>query len=189
MRGTSAHNHLLITLSFRAHLLSSASTFQLLAHRTSAMPSSDNDAATASAAPPSQPYTQSIAQGSSPTRAFGILLDQECLLRLGEAISERMCPGELSNMSPEEKRKTLLCARIATLSEIAYMVYEAFPNIPRLRRNTILMSDAAGTWLLVFKDNSSHACLHAPLDPEDVKGAKKLLGLQRQAAKWYHVFL
>ena len=130
-----------------------------------------------------------VAQGSSPTRAYGVLLDEECLLRWGKVIHEQMYGTPLSNLSPEEERRTLLCARIATLSEIAYMVYEAFPNIPPLRRNTILMNDAAGTWLLVFKDNSSHACLHAPLDPEDVKGAKKLLGLQRQAAKWYHVFL
>ena len=154
------------------------------------MPSTVHNTATVPAHLPSQyPPPRKISQGSYPTRALGILLDEDCLIRWGTRFYEQVYPGELSTMSAEKAREAVLAIRSATLSEIPQVVYDAFPNIPRLRRNTILMNDAAGTWLLVFKDNSSHACLHAPLDPEDVKGAKKLLGLQRQAAKWYHVFL
>ena len=154
------------------------------------MPSTVHNTATVPAPLPSEyPPPRKISQGSYPTRALGILLDEDCLIRWGTIFYEQVYPGELSTMSAERAREAVLAIRSATLSEIPQVVYDAFPNMPRLRRNTILMDDVAGTWLLVFKDNSSHACLHAYLDPEDVKGAKKLLGLERRGTKWYDVFL
>ncbi len=148
-----------------------------------------SDAASSSASPPSPPSQQVLVpeQGKHPTHAYGVLLDAECIHHWGTQLYNKVRPGRLSNMSPEEARKTVFGIRGAALAEFSRLVYDAFPNVPRLRRNLILMDAAEGTWLLVLKDNSTHSCRHAYLDPEDVIGIKKLLGLQRQAAKWYRV--
>lgn len=148
---------------------------------------SRTNASSSSASPPLQHDAQPPSQGRYPTRAYGILLDGECIHRFGVQLYERVRPGQLAEMSPEEARKKVLNIRGATLSSIAHMVYNAFPNIPELRHNLILMNDVAGIWLLVLKDISSHSCANAYLDPEDVKGAKRMLGLQSQVARWHHV--
>ena len=50
------------------------------------------------------------------------------------------------------------------------------------------MDDVAGTWLLVFKDNSSHAALHAPVSLEDIERAKEMLGVdESEPVRWYRV--
>ena len=140
---------------------------------------------------PSEPVQtpQIISQGRHPTRAYGILIDDACLKRWGTKIYNELFDNKLLKMSPEEAHATLVVIRPATLSYLTRMVYGAFPNLPRLRRSTILMNDVAGTWLFVFKDNSSYACGHLSLNPEDVRGAKKLLGLQRQSAQWHNVLV
>ena len=88
------------------------------------------------------------------------------------------------------KTQKLFCARAwPRYLRLPTWFTRRFPAYRRCDAIPILMNDAAGTWLLVFKDNSSHACLHAPVDPEDVKGAKTLFDLQRQSAQWYHVLV
>ncbi|TFK92666.1 hypothetical protein K466DRAFT_659114 [Polyporus arcularius HHB13444] len=147
---------------------------------------SHSDAACPSVSPPSQQVLVPN-QGKHPTRAYGVLLDAERIHYWGTQLYNKVFPGELERMSPEKAREAVFDIRGATVAEFPRLVYDAFPNIPRLRRNLILMDDLEYMWLLVLKDNSTYSCRHAYLDPEDVIGIKKLLGLRRQAAKWHHV--
>lgn len=128
-----------------------------------------------------------VSQGRYPTRAYGVLLDRECMYRLGTQLYEEAYPGKLSKMSPKEARKAVFVIRSATLAEIPDMVYDAFPNLPQLPHSLVLLSDVNDRWLFIFKDNSSRSCSHAYVDPEDVKGAKKLLGVPGQVAQWHRV--
>ena len=84
----------------------------------------------------------------------------------------------------QKTRDTLKCMRVAILPELALLVYDAFPNMRRLRRNIVAHY---GEWLLVFKDNSSREVLDAPIEMEDVRGVKEYLGVKPQRTKWYDV--
>ncbi|RPD57270.1 hypothetical protein L226DRAFT_536574 [Lentinus tigrinus ALCF2SS1-7] len=124
-----------------------------------------------------------VPQGPRPTRAYGIIIDQECIRRRAMILlkEEGQDPAQ---MDPKELRKTMMDFTVTTISDDVY--YEV-PGLPRFRRNLILMDGSKGTYLLVFKDDSSYVAMKSHLDPEDVKKAKKFLGLHRQAAKWHNV--
>ncbi|RPD57262.1 hypothetical protein L226DRAFT_614340 [Lentinus tigrinus ALCF2SS1-7] len=127
-----------------------------------------------------------VPQGPRPTRAYGIIIDQACIRRRAKILlkEEGQDPAQ---MEPKELRKTIHDMMAFTLTTIPDDVYYEVPGLPRFRRNLILMNDSKGTYLLVFKDDSSYYAMQSHLDPEDVKKAKKFLGLQRQAAKWHNV--
>ncbi len=128
-----------------------------------------------------------IPQGPSPTLAYGIVIDEDCIYRRSMVVYKQRKGVDPSEMSPEDARKALRSIRGLTIVTIPDDIYFEFPNLPRLKRNLLIRSDLDGTWLFVFKDNSTHAASHVFLDPEDVKGVKKMLGLQRQVAKWHRV--
>ncbi|KAI0715757.1 hypothetical protein C8T65DRAFT_726474 [Cerioporus squamosus] len=149
-----------------------------------------SSAATSSSAPLSdvpKPVKEYIPQGPSPTLAYGIIIDEDCIYRRSMVLYKELRGEDPSQMSPEAARKAVSSIRGLAIMTISDDIYFAFPNLPRLKRNLLIKSDIDGTWLFIFKDNSSHAALHVPLDPEDVRGAKKMLGLHRQVAKWHRV--
>ncbi|RDX43510.1 hypothetical protein OH76DRAFT_1410031 [Lentinus brumalis] len=136
---------------------------------------------------PPRPVREYIPQGPSPTLAYGIVIDEDCIYRRSKVVYKERKREDLSQMSPEDARKALRSIRGLTIVTMPDDIYFAFPNLPRLKRNLLIRSDADGTWLFVFKDNSTHAASHVPLDPEDVRGVKRMLGLQWQVAKWHRV--
>ena len=129
-----------------------------------------------------------VPQGPSPTHAYGIVMDDHCLRRRAAVLYQELYGEDpAKTLSPKAARKALDDLRPLALSTIPSDVYLEVPGLPQYKRNIILLNDSRGLWLLVFKDNSSRAALRAPLDPEDVKKAKRFLGLQWQSAKWYRV--
>ncbi|RPD73081.1 hypothetical protein L226DRAFT_614338 [Lentinus tigrinus ALCF2SS1-7] len=148
--------------------------------------------ATSSSAVPLTPDTftqlnEITPQGPRPTRAYGIIIDQECVRRRALILLKEFRGQDPEKMTPEELHKTLRSMMDFTLTTIPDDVYYEVPGLPRFRRNLLLMNESRGTFLLVFKDDSSYAAMQSHLDPEDVKKAKKFLGLQGQAAKWHNV--
>ncbi|TFK81720.1 hypothetical protein K466DRAFT_328313 [Polyporus arcularius HHB13444] len=134
---------------------------------------------------PPRPVQEYIPQGPSPTLAYGIVIDEDCIYRHSKVVHKEMNRPDLSHMSPEDANKALRRIRGFTIVTMPDDIYFAFPNLPRLKRNLLLMRDVE--WLFVFKDNSTHAASHVYLDPEDVRGVKRMLGLQWQVAKWHRV--
>ncbi|RPD57261.1 hypothetical protein L226DRAFT_614341 [Lentinus tigrinus ALCF2SS1-7] len=132
------------------------------------------------------PRDKIVPQGPRPTRAYGIIIDEECIHHRALILlkEEGQDPEQ---MTPTELRKAVRDMMAFTLTTIPGDVYHEVPGLPRFRRNLLLMSESQGTYLLVFKDDSSHYAMQSHLDPEDVKKAKVFLGLQRQAAKWHYV--
>ncbi|TFK89494.1 hypothetical protein K466DRAFT_584549 [Polyporus arcularius HHB13444] len=90
-------------------------------------------------------------------------------------------------MSAEESREALFQLRSTTMGFMSYEVYCNFPNVLRLDRSALLVPCPRLTWLFVFKDNSSHECLHAQVDPADIEAVQEYLGVQKQSACWYKV--
>ncbi|KAI0715754.1 hypothetical protein C8T65DRAFT_738389 [Cerioporus squamosus] len=134
-----------------------------------------------------KPVKEYIPQEPSPTLAYGIIIDEDCIYRRSMVLYKELRGEDPSQMSPDAARNAVSSIRGLAIMTIPDDIYFAFPNLPRLKRNLLIKSDIDGTWLFIFKDNSSHVALHVPLDPEDVRGAKKMLGLHRQVAKWHRV--
>ena len=133
---------------------------------------------------------RNIVQGPAVTRAYGFKVHTECLNRWSWQFHDEIWPGKLDRMSKKRVRETLRDVRPATVSSLPREVYAAIPTIPPLRRNMILMDLMAGTFLFVFKDNSSHAALHAPVRLEDIERAKEMLGVDpNEPVRWYRVKL
>ncbi|RPD57265.1 hypothetical protein L226DRAFT_561456 [Lentinus tigrinus ALCF2SS1-7] len=132
------------------------------------------------------PRDKIVPQGPRPTRAYGIIIDEECIRRRAIILlkEEGQDPEQ---MTAKALRKAIRDMMAFTLTTIPADVYRDVPGLPHFRRNLLLMSESKGTYLLVFKDDSSCAAMQSHLDPEDVKKAKMFLGLQRQAAKWHYV--
>ncbi|TFK80544.1 hypothetical protein K466DRAFT_591775 [Polyporus arcularius HHB13444] len=143
-------------------------------------------------APPTEPLPvrrKLIPQGRTANRAYGIMLDEETLYRWGSKLYQEVRPRQFARLSKEELRDEIEDTLPATLMYVAREVYSAFPTIPRLRRNIVLLDPVQGTWLLVLKDNSSPAAFNVEVRPEDVQGAITFLGLEdeNRQAKWYKV--
>ncbi|KAI0767746.1 hypothetical protein C8Q74DRAFT_1439743 [Fomes fomentarius] len=135
-------------------------------------------ATTSTVARPPRPVY--LPQGPAVTRAYAVKLDQKCIYRWGESLYDELYPGKRERMSKEEFR-----ANIDRLEGLAvdYLVGRArqeFPNLPSLRRASIYVRCPRWAWLFVFKDNSSHEALRAPLDPADVIGVKEFIGVKKQ---------
>ena len=129
-----------------------------------------------------------LPQGRAVTRALAIKLDNECLMRWAELLNEEVCPGELSQLTPEELQQRLMQMQTLTVKYMAHRVYCEFPNLPRLGRAGLLVPRRGDLmWLFVFKDNSSREVLDAPIDMDDVHGVQEYLGVTPQRAKWYDV--
>ncbi|KAI0071205.1 hypothetical protein K474DRAFT_659976 [Panus rudis PR-1116 ss-1] len=129
-----------------------------------------------------------VPQGSRVTRAYGLHLDDDCVFRWGKDYYERHYPGKLDKLTPEEVREKVDSIMSVTTAYIPHELYKAFPHLPRLRRNVLLIRFPRSLeWLLVLKDNSSKEALHAPLSMEDVMRVKEFLGVRKQGAKWYNV--
>ncbi len=114
-------------------------------------------------------------------------LDDECVDRWGEILYDEVYPGKRERVSPEEFRDALDRMQTFTVNYIAHRIYCEFPNIPILRRASLYTRCPRWSWLFVFKDNSSREAIDAFLNPEDVIGVKKFIGVEKQGAKWYHV--
>ncbi|KAI0719388.1 hypothetical protein C8T65DRAFT_736717 [Cerioporus squamosus] len=153
----------------------------------SPQPETIASAHTADAAPPVR--SKRIPQGRTATRAYGILLDEETLYRWGSRLYEEVRPRQFARLSTKQLRDEIEDTLPATLLYVAREVYDAFPRIPRLRRNIVLLDPVKGTWLLVMKDNSSPAAFNVEVFPEDVQGALAFLGLnpENHQTKWYKV--
>ncbi|KAI0715751.1 hypothetical protein C8T65DRAFT_828529 [Cerioporus squamosus] len=130
-----------------------------------------------------------VPQGPSPTRAYGVLIDWQCVCRWSAPRYQRVYGQDTSQMSPRDRDMAILKVHASTIRMLPHQVYLEFPNLPRLMRSVILMDEVKRTWLFVFKDDSSHEALHTHIDPEDVKAVKKFLGLEHQRAKWHRVSL
>ena len=147
--------------------------------------------ASSSTAVPNSPTRLSrdrLRQGDIVTRAFAVKVDRECIRRWAEIVYDEYYPGKREQMTPEEYRKDVQDSmEFVTVNYMGYRAYCEFPNLPRLSRCALLVLCPELTWLFVFKDNSSHEVLHAPLDPADVKGVKEFLGVKKQRAQWYDV--
>ncbi len=128
-----------------------------------------------------------LPQGHRVTRVYAVKLDWECIYRWGEILYDEVYPGKREQMSPEDFRKALRRLQTLTVNYMIHRIYCEFPNIPILRRASLLVECPQLSWLFVFKDNSSNEALHAPLDPAEVVGVKKFIGVEKQGAKWYHV--
>ena len=128
-----------------------------------------------------------LPQGRAVTRALAIKLDNKCLMRWAEVLNEEVCPGELSQLTPEELQQRLMRMQTLTVNYMAHRVYCEFPNLPRLGRVGLLVTSRGVGWLFVFKDNSSREVLDAPIDMDDVHGVQEYLGVTPQRAKWYDV--
>ena len=170
-------------LSFRYHL---RATVYLSAMLVDATTQTESIPTTSSACP--RPLRKHVAQGRAFTRAYGFKLHSECINRWSRKQHDKIWPGQLDKMSAKKVRETLRDIRPATLSSIPRRVYAAIPTIPRLQRNIALVDLMAGTFLFVFKDNSSHAALHAPVDLADIERAKEMLGVDpNEPVRWYKV--
>ena len=129
-----------------------------------------------------------VPQGPNVTRAYGIRLDAECIFTWGKRLYEEREPGELDNLPPAEVRSRVESMTPATIAYIPHKVYTQFPNLPRLRRNILLIPyRATMEWLLVIKDNSSREAAELRVDPETLKRVKEFVGVGNQPAKWYDV--
>ncbi|KAI0793790.1 hypothetical protein C8Q74DRAFT_1445349 [Fomes fomentarius] len=129
-----------------------------------------------------------LPQGDVVTRVYAVKLDDECVDRWGEILYDEVYPGKRERVSPEDFRDALDRMQTLTVNYMAHRIYCEFPNIPILRRASLFVPcPRRVSWLFVFKDNSSHEALHAPLDPADVIGVKSFIGVEKQSAKWYHV--
>ncbi|RDX49167.1 hypothetical protein OH76DRAFT_560102 [Lentinus brumalis] len=143
-------------------------------------------------APPSEALSvrrKIIPQGRTANRAYGIMLDEETLYRWGSKLYQEVRPRQSARLSEKELRDEIEDTLPATLMYVAREVYGAFPTIPRLRRNIVLLNPVQGTWLLVLKDNSSPAAFNVEVRSADVQGAITFLGLEdeHRRAKWYKV--
>ena len=170
-------------LSFRYHLRATVYLSTMLVDATT---QTESVPSTSSACP--RPLRKHVAQGRAFTRAYGFKLHSECINRWSRKQHDKIWPGQLDKMSAKKVRETLRDIRPATLSSIPRRVYAAIPTIPRLQRNIALVNLMAGTFLFVFKDNSSHAALHAPVDLADIERAKEMLVVDpNEPVRWYQV--
>ncbi|KAI0763001.1 FGGY family of carbohydrate kinase [Fomes fomentarius] len=126
-------------------------------------------------------------KGRRVTRVYAVNLDDECVDRWGEILYDEVYPGKRERVSPEDFRDALDRMQTLTVNYIAHRIYCEFPNVPILRRASLFTRCPRLSWLFVFKDNSSREALDALLNPEDVIGVKKFIGVEKQGAKWYHV--
>ena len=128
-----------------------------------------------------------VRQGRYPTRAYGILMDWECICRWGAMTYQRVYGEDTTKMTRRDRDKAILRVHGSTIHMLPLRVYLAIPTLPRLWRSTILMDEVKRTWLFVLKDNSSHEAMNIQLDKEDVKAVKAFLGLEHERAQWHHV--
>ncbi|KAI0793568.1 hypothetical protein C8Q74DRAFT_1215145 [Fomes fomentarius] len=124
---------------------------------------------------------------TTPTRAYGLIIDQASLRKWTMALHEETYGQDLSKLPPQEAEHELKLTMFASFHMMPEAVYQQFPRIPRLHRRLILMSGAKGTYLLVLKDNGSEAALNAVIDPSDVEGVRKMLDLGNQQPRWYGI--
>ena len=135
-----------------------------------------------------RPLRMNVAQGSRVTRAYGFKLDRECLNRWTRTYYEEVWPGKLDKMSAKQVREALRDLRPATIVALPRDVYRVIPTIPRFERSIVSLDPVAGSFVFVFKDNSSHAALHAPVSLEDIERAKEMLGVdESEPVRWYRV--
>ena len=107
------------------------------------------------------------------THAYGILIDDDRLRRRAAVLHKTLRGKSPATTLPEAAREAIDAIHPTALFLIPLDVYPEVPGLPRYRRNILFLNDSRGPRLPVFKDNSSHAALHAPLDLEDVKKAKR----------------
>ncbi|KAI0793565.1 hypothetical protein C8Q74DRAFT_1215142 [Fomes fomentarius] len=141
---------------------------------------------TSAACPCARKNTETVPY-TTPTRAYGLIIDQTSLRKWTMAFHEKILGEDLSKLPPQEAEEELQLTMFASFTTIPSLVYEQFPRIPRLHRRLILMNGARGTYLLVLQDNSSEAALNAVIDPSDVEGVRKMLDLGDQKPKWYGI--
>ena len=125
-------------------------------------------------------------QGPDVTRAYGFILDRECISRWTAICHERRTGVKPSSLSPEEEQEIIRSGFPVTLNWMAGIVYIKVPSIPRLSRRIILMSGAARRYLFVLRDNSSFEARNAPVYPDDIEAVKTLLELKDDPG-WYDV--
>ena len=120
--------------------------------------------------------------------AYGFIIDMDCLRRWAKVIHEKAYgPEKLASMSPEDAQRVLEASRGYTSVALQNSVYRTLPHTPRLYHRLVLLSPANEQWLLVLKDNSSHAAITAKITPEDIESLKKLIGLGEQRPLWYRL--
>ena len=120
--------------------------------------------------------------------AYGFIIDLKCLHHWAKVFHDKAYgPEKLAAMSPEDALEELEVSLGYTSVALQRMVYRALPHIPRLRHRLVLMSPADETWLLVLKDNSSHATITTTITPEDIESVRKLIGLGDQRPLWYRL--
>ena len=121
-------------------------------------------------------------------RAYGFVIDSKCLRHWAKVFYENAYgDGVLSSMTPQKAAEELDSSLYATISMLPNTVYRKFPRIPRVRHRLLLMDPVYGRYLLVLKDNSSHAVLTTKIAPEDVEGVRTMVGLGDQTPKWYFI--
>ena len=119
---------------------------------------------------------------------YGFIIDMDCLRRWAKVFyDEAYGPEKLASMSPEEAKREIELARAYTSITLQKMVYRTLPHIPRLYHRLVLLSPTNDHWLLVLKDNGSHAAITAKITPEDIESLKKLIGLGEQRPLWYRL--
>ena len=137
---------------------------------------------------PVRPPRICIPQGPHPTRAYGVIVDWECMCRWGALSYKRFYGEDPMQMPRRERDKAILRVHGTTIRVLPHRVYLAVPTLPRLERSLIYMGSSR-QWLFVFRDNSSYESLHVHIDMEDVRAVKKFLGVEHERAQWYYVMV
>ena len=137
---------------------------------------------------PVRPPRICIPQGPHPTRAYGVIVDWECMCRWGALSYKRFYGEDPMQMPRRERDKAILRVHGTTIRVLPHRVYLAVTTLPRLERSLIYMGSSR-QWLFVFRDNSSYESLHVHIDMEDVRAVKKFLGVEHERAQWYYVMV
>ncbi|RDX50725.1 hypothetical protein OH76DRAFT_1482130 [Lentinus brumalis] len=125
------------------------------------------------------------------THAFGFLLGPQIRRRWALWFYEHEYGDKLSTMTPEEADEEIEDFECITSTMLPSLLYILFPNLPRLRNRILPTVDGhlvPKHYVFVLRDNATRAGLNAKLNPEDIGGLRKKLGLaQDQQPDWYRI--
>ncbi|TFY71590.1 hypothetical protein EVG20_g1425 [Dentipellis fragilis] len=134
----------------------------------------------------SAPRTRwNVVIGGPATRAYGFMLDDECIGRWAPIIYEEIHDAKMPASDTEDGQAALMASCQMVTVTLPTKIYREFPNIPRLWRRMIPFSGEG--YLFVLKDNRSRATRKAELDAADVEGIRRKLGLGARNPKWYDI--
>ncbi|TFY71584.1 hypothetical protein EVG20_g1423 [Dentipellis fragilis] len=134
---------------------------------------------------PSRPGWSIIVKGPA-TRAYGFILNQECIHYWAPIFYEEIHHTPMPKPTAKNFKSKLRASCSMVTLMLPLKMYKEFPSIPRLWRRLILFPSGEG-YLFVLKDNRTMDTTNTELDPQDVEGIKKRLRLGEQSPKWYDI--